>query len=165
SEESLVPGGESGRFDKQVKNPTTAPTGRSRGTGTRSERPGAPDRVDRTRRTGSGGRDQEGTGLPDGGTASLEETREGPPISPRRVETMGLPRKRTPRGSKRRQVARWSALALGVILPSVGCQVEYGGMTLPSGRYMHDDVQYFPSGPDFPWANTQPATRRASVAA
>ena len=33
---------------------------------------------------------------------------------------------------------------LGVILPSVGCQLEYGGMTLPSGRYMHDDVQYFP---------------------
>ena len=28
---------------------------------------------------------------------------------------MGLPRKRTPRGSKRRHVARWSALALGVI--------------------------------------------------
>ena len=46
---------------------------------------------------------------------------------------MGLPRKRTPRGSTRRRVARWSALAMGVILPAVGCQVEYGGMTLPSG--------------------------------
>ena len=78
---------------------------------------------------------------------------------------MGLPRKRTPRGSTRRHVARWSALALGVILPSVGCQVEYGGMTLPSGRYMHDDVQYFPSGPDFPWANTQAATQRARMRA
>ena len=78
---------------------------------------------------------------------------------------MGLPRRRTPRGSKRRQVARWSALALGVILPSVGCQVEYGGMTLPSGRYMHDDVQYFPKGPDFPWANTQAAAQRARMRA
>jgi hypothetical protein len=78
---------------------------------------------------------------------------------------MGLPRKRTPRGSNRRHVARWSALALGAILPSVGCQVEYGGMTLPSGRYMHDDVQYFPNGPDFPWANTQAATQRARMRA
>ena len=78
---------------------------------------------------------------------------------------MGLPRKRSPRGSTRRRVAQWSALAMGVILPSVGCQVEYAGMTLPSGRYMHDDVQYFPSGPDFPWANTQAATQRARMRA
>jgi hypothetical protein len=54
---------------------------------------------------------------------------------------------------------------LGWILPSVGCQVEYAGMTLPSGRYMHDDVQYFPSGPDFPWANTQAAAQRARMRA
>jgi hypothetical protein len=78
---------------------------------------------------------------------------------------MGLPRKRKPRGSTRWHVARWSALALGVILPSVGCQVEYAGMTLPSGRYMHDDVQFFPSSPDFPWANTQAATQRARMRA
>jgi hypothetical protein len=62
-------------------------------------------------------------------------------------------------------VALWSALAIGTILPSVGCQVEYAGMTLPSGRYMHDDVQYFPSGPDFPWANSQAATQRARMRA
>ena len=78
---------------------------------------------------------------------------------------MGLPRMRSPRGSTRRRVALWSALAMGSILPSVGCQVEYAGMTLPSGRYMHDDVQYFPSGPDFPWANTQAATQRARMRA
>jgi hypothetical protein len=78
---------------------------------------------------------------------------------------MGLPRMRTPRGSIRRRVALWSALAMGSILPSVGCQVEYAGMTLPSGRYMHDDVQYFPSGPDFPWANTQAASQRARMQA
>jgi hypothetical protein len=76
---------------------------------------------------------------------------------------MVLPRMRSPRGSTRRRVALWSALAIGTILPSVGCQVEYAGMTLPSGRYMHDDVQYFPSGPDFPWANSQAATQRARM--
>ncbi len=30
-----------------------------------------------------------------------------------------------------------------------GCQVETGGQTLPSPYYMHDDVQYFPPGPEF----------------
>jgi hypothetical protein len=78
---------------------------------------------------------------------------------------MGLPRMSSPRGSTRRRVALLTALATGWILPSVGCQVEYAGMTLPSGRYMHDDVQYFPSGPDFPWANTQAATQRARMRA
>ena len=78
---------------------------------------------------------------------------------------MGLPRMGSPRGATSRRVALWSALAVGGILPSVGCQVEYAGMTLPSGKYMHDDVQYFPSGPDFPWANTQAATQRARMRA
>jgi hypothetical protein len=64
-----------------------------------------------------------------------------------------------------RRLALWSALAVGGILPSVGCQVEYAGMTLPSGKYMHDDVQYFPSSPAFPWANTQAATQRARMRA
>ena len=67
-----------------------------------------------------------------------------------------------PRPSVRR-LAAWCALALGWMLPSTGCQVEYAGMTLPSGKYMHDDVQYFPPGPDFPWANTQAATQRARM--
>ena len=44
---------------------------------------------------------------------------------------MVLPRMRSPRGSTRRRMALWSALAMGSILPSVGCQVEYAGMTLP----------------------------------
>jgi hypothetical protein len=78
---------------------------------------------------------------------------------------MGLPRMGSPRGATSRRVALWSALAVGGILPSVGCQVEYAGMTLPSGKYMHDDVQYFPSGPEFPWANTQAATQRARMRA
>jgi hypothetical protein len=76
---------------------------------------------------------------------------------------MGTAREESPRLEKMRRVSCWMALAVGGILPSVGCQVEYAGMTLPSGKYMHDDVQYFPSGPDFPWANTQAATQRARM--
>jgi hypothetical protein len=64
-----------------------------------------------------------------------------------------------------RRLVLWAGLAVGWILPSVGCQVEYAGMTLPSGKYMHDDVQYFPPGPDMPWANTQAATQRARMQA
>jgi hypothetical protein len=64
-----------------------------------------------------------------------------------------------------RRLAAWAALSLGWLLPTTGCQVEYAGMTLPSGKYMHDDVQYFPPGPDFPWANTQAATQRARMQA
>ncbi|QEH32518.1 hypothetical protein OJF2_09950 [Aquisphaera giovannonii] len=78
---------------------------------------------------------------------------------------MRLARRRSPRGAGSRRLALWSALAVGGILPSVGCQVEYAGMTLPSGKYMHDDVQYFPAGPEFPWANTQAATQRARMRA
>ena len=75
-------------------------------------------------------------------------------------------KKTTARANRRgRKVAAWAGLAVGVILPTVGCQVEYAGMTLPSGKYMHDDVQYFPPGPDFPWANTQAATQRARMQA
>ncbi len=31
----------------------------------------------------------------------------------------------------------------------IGCQVHVGGQTLPSPRYLQDDVQYFPPGPEF----------------
>jgi len=30
-----------------------------------------------------------------------------------------------------------------------GCQVDVGGQTLPSAYYLQDDIQYFPSGPEF----------------
>lgn len=76
---------------------------------------------------------------------------------------MGLPDMSSPRGATRRRAALWSAAAVGLLTASVGCQVEYAGMTLPSGKYMHDDVQYFPRGPEFPWANTQAATQRARM--
>jgi hypothetical protein len=62
----------------------------------------------------------------------------------------------------------WSVragLAILGLLASTGCQVEYAGMTLPSGKYFHDDVQYFAPGPEFPYANTQAATQRARMQA
>lgn len=68
-------------------------------------------------------------------------------------------------GSKGRRLVLWAGLSVGGLVAGVGCQVEMAGMTLPSGKYMYDDVQYFPPGPDFPWANTQAATQRARIAA
>ena len=41
-----------------------------------------------------------------------------------------------------------SALA-AVGVSTTGCQVDVGGQTLPSPYYLHDDIQYFPSGPEF----------------
>src|SRR5512135_2531900 len=76
---------------------------------------------------------------------------------------MGSPRTGAPRWRNGRRWVLRAGLAVGWILPSAGCQVEYAGMTLPSGKYMHDDVQYFPHGPEFPWANTQAATQRARM--
>ncbi|MFM7594048.1 MAG: hypothetical protein ACKO85_19855 [Isosphaeraceae bacterium] len=55
-----------------------------------------------------------------------------------------------------------AAASLGI---NTGCQVEYAGMTLPSGKYFRDDVQYFNPGPKFPYANTMAATQRARMKA
>lgn len=56
-----------------------------------------------------------------------------------------------------------AAIVTGGLALGTGCQVDYAGMTLPSGKYMYDDVQYFPKGPDFRWANTNAATQRARM--
>ena len=64
---------------------------------------------------------------------------------------------------RRRGLACWAGVAALGLLSLTGCQVEYAGMTLPSGKYMYDDVQYFQPGPEFPWANTQAATQRARM--
>lgn len=45
----------------------------------------------------------------------------------------------------------------------VGCQTEYGGFNSPSGKYMHDDVQYFAPAPNHPFPNTQAAAQRARM--
>jgi hypothetical protein len=76
---------------------------------------------------------------------------------------MQSPRAGSQTRSGRRLTLLASVAVLGLI-PATGCQVEYAGMTLPSGKYMRDDVQYFAPGPDFPWANTQAATQRARMA-
>ncbi len=72
-------------------------------------------------------------------------------------------------GLPRRPVGRrWpirAGLAVLGLVASTGCQVEYAGMTLPSGKYFQDDVQYFAPGPEFPYANTQAATQRARMQA
>lgn len=41
-----------------------------------------------------------------------------------------------------------AVLALGAVTLT-GCQVDVGGQTLPSPYYLQDDIQYFPSGPEF----------------
>ena len=41
------------------------------------------------------------------------------------------------------------ALAAGCLVSATGCQVSMNGQTLPSPYYLQDDVQYFPSGPEF----------------
>jgi hypothetical protein len=74
---------------------------------------------------------------------------------------MVSPRKCVGSQPSRGRRALWAALAAAGLLPAVGCQVEYAGMTLPSPHYMSDDVQYFAPGPEMKYANTVAATQRA----
>ena len=56
------------------------------------------------------------------------------------------------RNSTLRRTIKPTALALvaGLLLvSSTGCQVSTNGQTLPSPYYLQDDIQYFPSGPEF----------------
>lgn len=57
----------------------------------------------------------------------------------------------------------WSALGLGLGLMMTigltGCQVDVGGQTLPSPYYLTDDVQYFPTGPQFKLSSEAAAMR------
>lgn len=73
-------------------------------------------------------------------------------------------RQRLPRTGSQRRPGLWAGLIAGAVVGSVGCQAEYAGMTLPSGKYFYDDVQYFPPGPEFPYANTLAASQRARMA-
>lgn len=66
------------------------------------------------------------------------------------------------RAGRRGRLIAAVAVSGGLAL-ATGCQVEYAGMTLPSGKYMYDDVQYFANGPGFRWANTNAATQRARM--
>jgi hypothetical protein len=43
-----------------------------------------------------------------------------------------------------------AVLGLGLAaMSATGCQGTYAGQTLPSPYYLHDDIQYFPPGPEF----------------
>lgn len=63
------------------------------------------------------------------------------------------------------KVAFQGLLLAGVIVPSVGCQVEVAGQTLPSPYYLMDDVQHFPAGPENKLANETAALKKARAEA
>lgn len=67
-------------------------------------------------------------------------------------------------GHPSRRDSRWAlALVLGVVAVAgtTGCQVEYGGQTLPSPYYMQDDIQYYAPGPEFKLAREAAALEQA----
>lgn len=57
----------------------------------------------------------------------------------------------------------WIALILFATMSSVGCQTYQVGQVLPSPKYMRDDVQYFPKGPQFPLMNELNAMEQAEA--
>jgi hypothetical protein len=54
---------------------------------------------------------------------------------------------------------------VGGLVTSTGCQVSVSGQTLPSAYYLHDDVQYFPAGPENKLANETAALKAAAAEA
>jgi hypothetical protein len=65
------------------------------------------------------------------------------------------------------QVIAIKSLILGAVttslLTATGCQVSLNGQTLPSPYYLQDDVQYFPSGPEFKLPREAAALRAAEA--
>ncbi len=56
------------------------------------------------------------------------------------------------RNTKTRRITNWTMMVLIAgfcVTSATGCQVSLNGQTLPSPFYLQDDVQYFPSGPEF----------------
>ena len=55
--------------------------------------------------------------------------------------------------SSKRKRSFWGGLSAALLCPAAmllaGCQVEMGGVTLPSPYYLTDDVQYYAPGPEF----------------
>ena len=47
------------------------------------------------------------------------------------------------------------------LVSATGCQVSLNGQTLPSPYYLEDDIQYFPSGPEFKLSREAAALRAA----
>lgn len=69
-----------------------------------------------------------------------------------------MPRKNT---SHLLELVGCLSLAAMVLVGSTGCQVGVAGQTLPSPYYLDDDVQYFPSGPEFKLPREAAALRAA----
>lgn len=66
-------------------------------------------------------------------------------------------------GDRSRRGHRWALALMAVIgiAGTTGCQVEYGGQTLPSPYYMSDDIQYYAPGPEFKLAREAAALEQA----
>lgn len=54
-----------------------------------------------------------------------------------------------------------AGIMMGVALLSTGCQSSIGGQTLPSGYYLDDDIQFFPSGSENKLAREAAALKAA----
>jgi hypothetical protein len=71
--------------------------------------------------------------------------------------------------SSNKPICTWKSLLFGLGVLSVasftGCQVDVGGQTLPSGYYLQDDVQYFPTGPEMKVAREAAAQKAYSAEA
>ncbi len=70
------------------------------------------------------------------------------------------------RNSTLRRTIKTTALALAAgccLVSATGCQVAVNGQTLPSPYYLQDDIQYFPSGPEFKLPLEAAAQRAASA--
>ena len=58
-----------------------------------------------------------------------------------------------------------AGIMIGMAVFSTGCQSSIGGQTLPSGYYLDDDIQYFPSGSENKLAREAAALKAARAEA
>lgn len=65
--------------------------------------------------------------------------------------------------TNRRSAAILTLAAAALLGSSTGCQYTYNGQTLPSPYYLQDDVQYFPSGPEFKLSREAAALQAAKA--
>jgi hypothetical protein len=64
-------------------------------------------------------------------------------------------------GGRTRRTTAMGGLLILLSLAATGCQMDIAGQTLPSPYYLQDDVQYFPSGPEFKLPREAAALRAA----
>jgi hypothetical protein len=75
--------------------------------------------------------------------------------------------KAIPKMNRYQALSSKSLILIGTVasslLTATGCQVSLNGQTLPSPYYLQDDVQYFPSGPEFKLPREAAALRAAEA--